>query len=149
MAHRLKNQQRAKRLEKAGAYVISRIHALADLQQFERKEDASDAQWRMPRSLDLSPPSPHHRGYNTASIDRGTIGGTTATEIQPTKQCRRRAPRHARRKNPIQSYGVKDCSLHAAISNATTARLLLKKAGVRGAPELLSRASTCYTRRLT
>jgi hypothetical protein len=143
MAHRLKNQQRAKRLEKAGAYVISRIHALADLQQFERKEDASDTQWRTPRLLDLSPPSPHHRhrGYNTASIDRGTIG-TTAAEIQPTKQCRRRAPRHARRKNPIQSYGVKDCSLHAAISNATTARLLLKKAGVRGAPELLSRAST-------
>ena len=51
MAHWLKNQQRAKRLEKAGAYVISRIHALADptkVQTFEWMEDASDAQERMP-----------------------------------------------------------------------------------------------------
>jgi hypothetical protein len=144
MAHRLKNQQRAKRLEKAGAYVISRIHALADLQQSSRVNGGRFKLKRGRRGRAGRPWTCHHRqqGYETASIDRGTIGGTTATDIQPTKQCRRRAPRHARRKNPIQSYGVKDCSLHAAISNATTARLLLKKAGVRGAPELLSRAST-------
>jgi hypothetical protein len=120
MAHRLKNQQQGERLEKAGAYVISRNHALADLQQ---SNQVNGGRFRRSREdAEVAPGRPwtchhrhhRHRGYETASIDRGTIGATAA-EIQPTKQCWRRAPRHARRKNPTSNtYGVKDCSLHAA-----------------------------------
>jgi hypothetical protein len=84
-----------------------------------------------------TPPGLQHR-LNRSWDDRYHCRRDTAYQAVP-------APRHARLKNPIQSYGVKDCSLHGAISNATTARLLLQKAGARGAPELLSRASTYAT----
>ena len=53
MAHRLKNQQRAERLEAGGLRRQRRIHALADptkVQTFEWMEDASEAQERTPRS---------------------------------------------------------------------------------------------------
>ena len=122
MAHRLKNQQRAERLEAGGLRRQRRIHALADptkVQTFEWMEDASDAQERMPgrsRRGGHGPVTTVTRATRPPRLwdDRYHRRRDTAYQAVPAP---RPAPRQT--KESSNTDGVKDCSLHAATTNAT------------------------------